>query len=149
MAKHVALWMGLSFLFHLAWEALHVRLYTIWDEPDRLYVAGAVLHCTLGDVIIATAAFALAAWLFRRADWPMPWPVRGTLVVVAAAMTFTVWSEWYNVYRVDSWAYAPEMPTIFGIGLTPLSQWLLLPPVTTWTLRRLVGAVPNARRDPR
>lgn len=44
-------------------------------------------------------------------------------------MAFTAWSEWYNVYRAGAWSYAPKMPTLYGVGLSPLLQWLIIPPV--------------------
>jgi hypothetical protein len=52
-------------------------------------------------------------------------------------MAYTSWSEWYNVYRVGSWRYTELMPTIFGIGLSPLLQWLILPIVMVIAHRRI------------
>lgn len=36
------------------------------------------------------------------------------------------------------WAYAETMPLvpILGIGLSPLLQWLLLPPLVLWFVRQ-------------
>jgi hypothetical protein len=42
-------------------------------------------------------------------------------------VTFTVWSEWYNVYRANNWDYAAAMPTVLGIGLSLLLQWTIVP----------------------
>jgi hypothetical protein len=39
---------------------------------------------------------------------------------LSAGFAFTVWSEWYNVYVLRSWAYAPAMPLVAGLGLAPL-----------------------------
>jgi hypothetical protein len=92
-------------------------------------VAWALLHCTLGDVMIALVMFALAGVVLWRANWPVSRPWAGGAIVMIGAMAFTAWSEWYNVYRVGNWGYTASMPTIFGIGLSPLLQWLILPPV--------------------
>ena len=62
-------------------------------------------------------------------------------MVVIGAITFTAWSEWYNVYRASAWGYAVSMPLIFGIGLTPLLQWLILPPVMVVAYRKLWPAL--------
>jgi hypothetical protein len=123
------LWSALAFVLNLTWEIAQVRLYTVWAEADRLSVAWALLHCSLGDVVIALAMFALAGMVLWRADWPASRPWTGGVIVVAGAMAFTAWSEWYNVYRAGNWGYTASMPTIFGIGLSPLLQWLILPPV--------------------
>jgi hypothetical protein len=140
------LWSALAFVLNLAWEIAQVRLYTLWAEADRLSIAWALLHCTLGDVLIALALFALAAMVLRRADWPASRPWTGGVIVVVGALAFTAWSEWYNVYRAGSWDYTASMPTIFGIGLSPLLQWLILPPVLVLAHRTL-GPVLFARHN--
>ena len=133
----VARWAAVTLVFHLVWETAHVRLYTLWSDPDRWYVARSVLHCTLGDVVIGTAAFGFAAWVLARFDWPIHRPWGGTAIVIAIGTMFTVWSEWNNVYRLKLWAYAPAMPTILGIGVSPLLQWIVLPPLIVLTVRML------------
>jgi hypothetical protein len=138
IATRMGLWAALAFVLNLAWEIAQVRLYTIWADADRLSVASALLHCSLGDVLIALALFVLAGIALRRADWPVSRPWIGGAIVVSGALAYTVWSEWYNVYRAGSWAYAANMPLIFGIGLSPLVQWVILPPVLVLAYRELL-----------
>ena len=135
-----ALWSALAFVLNLAWEIAHVRLYTIGMEADGLRIAWSVFHCSLGDVVIALAMFALAGIVLWRADWPVSHPWAGGAIVVTGAMAYTVWSEWHNVYRAGNWGYTVEMPLIFGIGLSPLLQWLILPPAMVFAYRRLILA---------
>src|SRR5450759_2245008 len=71
------LWSALAFVLNLAWEIAQVRMYTIWAEADSVSVAWALFHCSLGDVVIALAMFALAGMMLRRADWPAPRPWAG------------------------------------------------------------------------
>jgi hypothetical protein len=131
------LWSALAFVLNLAWEIAHARLYTLWAEADALTVAWSLFHCTLGDVVIALGMFALAGTVLRRMDWPASRPWAGGVMVVFGAVVFTAWSEWYNVYRAGSWGYTANMPLIFGIGLSPLLQWLVLPPVMVVGFRTL------------
>jgi hypothetical protein len=69
------LWSVLAFVLNLVWEIAQVSLYTIWAAADGMSVAWALLHCTLGDVIIALVMFALAGAVLWCADWPAsrPW----------------------------------------------------------------------------
>ena len=131
------LWSALAFVLNLIWEIAQVRLYTIWAEADGMSIAWSLFHCSLGDVMITLAMFALAGMVLRRADWPASRPWTGGVIVVLGAMAFTAWSEWYNVYRAGNWGYTASMPLIFGIGLSPLFQWLILPPVLVVVCRTL------------
>ena len=137
VVARAGLWSALAFVLNLAWEIAHVRLYTLWMEADGLRIAWSVFHCSLGDVLIALALFALAGMVLRRADWPASRPWAGGAIVVIGAMAYTVWSEWHNVYRAGSWGYTAGMPLIFGIGLSPLLQWLILPPMMVGACRTL------------
>ena len=147
------LWATLAFALNLPWEVAQVRLYTIWAEADSLSVAWALLHCSLGDVVIALAMFVLAGIMLWRADWAASRPWAGGAIAVTGAVAYTAWSEWYNVYRAGSWGYTASMPLIFGIGLSPLLQWLILPPILVLAYRTLVqvlfrqrSSIPNDDR---
>ena len=131
------LWSALAFALNLTWEIAQVRLYTIWAATDGMSVAWALLHCALGDVVIALAMFALAGIVLWRADWQASRPWTGGAIVVIGATAFTVLSEWYNVYRAGNWGYTASMPMIFGIGISPLLQWLILPPMMVGAFRFL------------
>ena len=143
------LWSAIAFALNLAWAIAHLRLYTIWMEADGLRIAWAVFHCSLSDVLIALAMFALAGMALRRADWPLSQPWTGGAIVVIGAMAYTVWSEWHNVYRAGSWGYTAGMPLIFGIGLSPLLQWLILPPVMVAAYRKLAPVLPGVGNENR
>jgi hypothetical protein len=78
--------------------------------------------------------------------WWQPW----TAVAGFAFLLNFVWEMWQvPFYRTIVAAShldavvvcnAPLMPTVFGIGLTPLIQWLVLPPVALWLAARHLGA---------
>ena len=118
---------------NLAWEAAHVRLYTLWQEAEAAYIAFSVVHCALGDVLIGIAALVVALVLARApsvAHWR--W-ARVAAMTSLAGVAYAIFSEWMNITLLRSWAYTKSMPTLeiggFEIGLTPLAQWLLLPPL--------------------
>ena len=55
-------------------------------------------------------------------------------------MAITAGIEWLATrgHWVQSWNYLPAMPLVpgTGIGLAPLLQWVLLPLMTVWFVRR-------------
>lgn len=120
-----------SLLLHLAWEILQLPLYTLWQEPISSR-AFAVLHCTLGDLMIAGLSLLAAMALAGKSDWPREEARTVWLLILAFGIGYTVYSEWLNVSVRGSWAYSPLMPTLplLGIGLAPLLQWLVVPTLT-------------------
>lgn len=118
---------------NLVWEIAHLRLYTIWKDADGAEKAFAVILCVGGDFLIALTALALALLTVGARDWP-----RARFFPTAAAATllglsYTAFSEWMNVSVKSSWAYSDLMPVIeafgFGFGVSPLLQWVVIPPV--------------------
>ncbi len=90
-------------------------------------IAGYIAHCVAGDVLIATLTFLIVAAVLRRLNWPQARPWLGGALLVGLGLGYTVFSEWYNVYRAGAWSYAARMPLVGGIGVTPLLQWLIVP----------------------
>lgn len=124
---------------NLAWEAAHVRLYTLWDKAEAAYIAFSVVHCTLGDVLIGTAALLLALIAGREGalgHWR--WRRIAAITVLAGA-GYTVFSEWMNITLLRSWTYAPSMPRVdlagFQLGISPLLQWVAVPPLSLYLAR--------------
>ena len=123
----LALWTALAGGLNLVWEIIQLPLYTIYYETNLQTIAYAVAHCTLGDALIALSSYLLSAAATRSWNWPVDRVVPGAAVAVVGGLTYTALSEWLNVSVRGSWAYAPAMPQLFGLGLSPLLQWLVLP----------------------
>jgi hypothetical protein len=121
---------------NLLWEIAQLPLYTLWSEGSLAFIAYAVIHCTLGDVVIGTLALliALIATRARAVETWRRW--RLALALVIPAVGYTSLSEWINTVARGSWKYSALMPVIsfsgFEIGLSPLLQWLVIPPVALW-----------------
>ena len=118
---------------NLAWEVAQLPLYTLWQDATPAYKAYAVVHCTLGDMLIGTSALAIAL-LVTGAGSPRAWRWGAiAALTVAIGLGYTVFSEWLNTVVRDGWAYAAAMPTVriggLEVGLSPLAQWLVVPPL--------------------
>ncbi len=57
---------------------------------------------------------------------------------LAVGLTITLILEWLATHIQRRWAYAPSMPLLplLGIGVAPLLQWVVLPPLVAWFVRR-------------
>lgn len=135
---------------NLAWEVAHVSLYTLWKEAEPAYIAFSVVHCTLGDVLIGSASLFLVLILGReRALERWRWARIAALAALFGA-SYTVFSEWMNLAVLRSWTYAESMPTLehagVEIGLSPLLQWLVVPPLALYLARKILAGTLTAER---
>jgi hypothetical protein len=126
--------------FNLAWEIGHMPLYTLWEEGEPGYIAFSILHCTVGDVMIGAGALAAALLLARaRAAATWNWLAIAS-IATALGLAYTLFSEWLNTEVRGAWAYGSTMPVVrlgsLEFGVTPMLQWLLLPPLALWLARR-------------
>ncbi len=134
--KNLLCWALPAFALNGLWEAAQLSLYTLSQDTDRQRIVSYVLHCVAGDVLIATFLFLFAAAIFRDFAWPSRRPWSGGLAVISGGLIYTAFSEWYNVYQAGAWGYAGTMPLVFGIGLAPVLQWLVVPVLTIVVFRR-------------
>jgi hypothetical protein len=127
-------YLGVSLAAHFCWEILQLPLYTLWSAGTLRQQAFAVLHCTLGDAIIAGLSLLLALALFAPATWPRGSVSRVYFASLAFAVGYTIYSEWLNTSVRGNWAYSDLMPLVpvTGTGLAPLLQWIVVPTSALW-----------------
>lgn len=128
-----------SLMGHAAWEVLQLPLYTIWTTATAREQAFAVVHCTVGDIMIGAGCL-FAAWLISgRPGWPRGFG-RIAVTTIILGVSYTAFSEWLNVAVRGTWAYSSWMPVLqlgsFGAGLSPIMQWIAVPAMAFLALRR-------------
>lgn len=127
-----------AFLLNLVWELAQVPLFAGMPTADHWR---AILDCgraTLGDVVIALVAFGSVAVVAGSRSWVLRPTVRQAVGFVAVGVVITVVMEWLATRVLNRWVYAESMPVVpvLGVGLSPVLQWLLLPPLVLWFVRR-------------
>ena len=132
-----------SFLGHFVWEFVQVPTYTGMAEMAHWEAIKLCLSATFGDVGFALMAFWIASAVARSRDWILR-PTRvPAAIFVAVGIILTIGFEYYYTNISLRWTYSELMPLAppFGTGLSPLLQWLVIPPLVVWLTRRhLLGA---------
>ena len=126
-------WLALATSLNLAWEFAHLPLHKLAPGVDP---TAAVLHCAAGDAPIAAACYTAVVLALRTPRWSTRRPFAGRAVFIALAATYTIESELRNLAS-GAWAYANPMPTLAGIGVSPLVQWWRIPTIATCAYRVL------------
>jgi hypothetical protein len=122
---------------NLVWEIFQLPFYTLWAEGTPQSRAFAVAHCTIGDVMIGTAALLASVMPFGRRGWPRFGHERVLAAATFASVAYTVFSEWLNTQVTMGWQCSEAMLRVppLGTGLTPLLQWIIIPPLVYWLAR--------------
>lgn len=138
-----------SALLNLIWEFAQLPLYTLWHEGSAGQIVFAAVHCTGGDILIASVSLLATLMLVGSGRWP-----HARFRVVAAAtivggLAYTIFSEWLNTEIRGSWTYSDRMPTVplIGAGLSPFMQWIVVPIAAFWWARRPFVAVADQGRE--
>lgn len=123
-------------LFNFLWEILQLPLYTIWTHKNYQEIVYAVLHCTVGDAIIGTFSLVLSLLFAGAETWPYSRFREVAISTIMLGVGYTVFSEWHNTTVTHSWTYTSAMPTLWGIGLAPVAQWIAVPGFSFWWVDR-------------
>lgn len=123
-------------LVNWPWEFLQVPLYAGMADAGHWEATLVCTQATLGDAFILLLAFVLASAVLRQGQWVIEGKIRPKVLFVAVAFLISMVFEVTSVYVLDRWSYAPAMPVFAGMGLSPIVQWILLPPLTLWLARR-------------
>lgn len=127
-----------ALLLNFVWEAFQCPF--LFVGMGQLAHASGVQMClqaTIGDMNIMLAAFWMTAFASpRRRSWlvqPRSWE-RGLFIALGVAITIAY--ELLATRVWGRWAYSDSMPVLFGVGLAPVAQWLVIPPIVLWLARR-------------
>lgn len=132
---------GFAFLLNFPWEIIQSPLFEgMASMPHR----DAVQYCTraaFGDAGIMLIAYWMVAavsgrgrgWLQQSGRMPIAiFVIIGVLITIAIELLATS-GRW-----LEGWTYSADMPILWGlnVGLVPVLQWIILPPVAVLLTRR-------------
>jgi hypothetical protein len=111
------------------WEVAQASLYVGMDDVSRM-----LWHCfapSLGDGALALLIFFIGWAALRQRDWFTRPGVRGYALMLVTGLAIAVSVELVAVYALGQWAYTARMPIApgLGVGLAPVAQMLVLPPI--------------------
>ncbi len=127
-------------LLNWPWEFLQVPFFIGMPAAEHWQGVKTCTRATFGDAVImlvaywSVAAVAGRYWLLRPRFVHI-----ASLVAVGVAITVVIEKLAVSGAWVQGWSYSAQMPTAFGIGLTPVLQWIILPPLTVWFCKRQLG----------
>src|SRR5260370_39603201 len=91
-----AAYIAVATIGNLFWEAAQLPLYTIWWSGTAHEILVALIHCTVGDALIATFVLAIATAVAHLRRWPR-FGLRMGVAPISLGVAYTILSEWLNV----------------------------------------------------
>lgn len=133
-----------ALLLNFPWEVLQAPLFAGVASAPYMQAIKGCAQATLGDMLITLIAYEAVALAARSRRWVLA-PSRRQLTLFTAigvAITATIEGLATRGQWVQSWSYSRWMPVLPGldIGLAPLLQWIVLPLLLVWFVRRHLGA---------
>lgn len=134
-------------LVNYPWERLQSPLY--------VYPGGAsipwwlCLAASLADGLFVLVVFGVGWIALGRRTWFEQPGIEGYLVMLASGVAISVGVEGTTVHVLRWWTYGEHMPLvpIVNIGLTPMTQMLVLPPLIFRLVTTLSRYVDGTRRE--
>jgi hypothetical protein len=127
-----------SFLLNFIWEMWQTPFFLAIPSGPHWAGVVACTQATFGDAAISLVAFWSVAAFVRSRRWILQPSLSQIGSFVMMGVVITIAFETLAAGFLGRWNYSPLMPTLpfFGTGLVPLLQWILLPPLTIWFVRR-------------
>lgn len=125
-----------AFLLNFPWEFLQVPLFVGMAEMPHWQAVKTCTRAAFGDVVIMLLSFWLVCAVAKSRHWIYAPSLHQLALLVFAGLSITVVIELAALRGLwlDSWHYTEAMPRVpvLGVGLAPVLQWVVLPPLVVW-----------------
>ncbi len=141
--QHLTVLFGLAVLVNYPWERAQSYLYVLpGGEEVHWWVCATA---SVADGLLILLIFWIGKLVIGHRDWYLRPGAIGYTVLLLSGAVISVVVEWSTIYAAHWWDYSPHMPLVPGlnIGLAPLAQMLVLPPLIfsllAWWRRKMIG----------
>ena len=126
-----------GFMLNFIWEFLQAPFFQSLPRMPHWEAVKLCTLATIGDAAIMLGAFWCVAAATRARSWILHAGWRRLAGFAGIGIAITIVVELLSV-SAGRWEYSGSMPVVpyAGIGLLPLAQWIVLPPLTAWFVRR-------------
>ena len=140
MKKQIFLLIVLAFLLNLFWEVAHTPLYSEplkegFEWMGKNFYMFVLLYASSIDALMIAVIFSFVSWKNKNWEWINKPSSKDYLTIIVIGIIIAIIIE-YRALSAGRWLYGNFMPTILGIGLTPLIQLFSTAILALWMVRR-------------
>ena len=132
-----------AFLLNFVWEFLQVPFFQLMPELGHWQGIKICSTAAVVDAMIVLFGYWTVSALAHTRRWFFKPSISEMALYIAIGVGTSIAIELLSL-ATSRWAYADAMPIIplLDVGLVPVLQWIILPPLVLWFVRRQL----NARR---
>jgi|SRR3989344_948839 len=120
--KSIIYFLLFVWLLNVVWEVAHGLLYAGYPTMSAINYIPLMLHCSLIDTLLIAGIALVSGFFVRKYDGFIKGNKISMIVFIIISLIAAVFIEYRAVYMLGKWSYGIFMPTIAGIGITPLIQ---------------------------
>lgn len=126
-----------AFAVNAAWELAQAPLFVLAAHGFFALHVWACLFGAACDVVLLALSYLATAATVRSLRWPLRpgYPLPAVLFVSIGLVATVAMERWAQSYGL--WSYATTMPTVAGVGVAPAAQWVIIPLLLLWFVRRV------------
>jgi hypothetical protein len=109
----------IAFLLNIVWEFVHCRLYKTIHEMNFGLIVRLLTKMSLKDGLWVTLFYFITVVVFGNINILENYTQLGLFIIIS--LIFSFFDEKISV-KMGRWEYAKSMPTILGVGVTPLLE---------------------------
>jgi len=118
--KRFALIVIIAFILNLIWEYSHASLYSSQMLADNYNLT--LIRASIGDIVNIFLFFIIISVIVHKnLKWINKPKGLDYILLIVFGLILAIIIEYINL-RIGRWAYTSYMPTILGIGVSPLVQ---------------------------
>ena len=128
-----------AFLLNFFWESLHALfLYTCCTSLLAFDFVKLIFIASLGDGMYIVLMYLLVALFFKSLYWIFNLKKNNLFIFSLLGILLAIFIEIKGVYFLEKWSYSSLMPTLFGLGLSPLIELTLTGLLTLFVVLKLM-----------
>ena len=125
----------LTFILHGLWESLHIPLYKDYEALGEGWELTFI--ATVGDVMYVFVAVCFISFCKGDFTWLTMPAIDDYLELALVGFGVALFVE-FKALALGRWGYRDSMPLLFGIGLSPLLQMMLLLPLSVFCTHQVI-----------
>lgn len=132
LVRRLTMLFVVAVLVNYPWERLQSPLYV--HSGGASIPWWLCLAASLADGLFVVVIFGVGWMTLGRRTWFEQPGIEGYLVMLVSGVAISIGVEWTTVHVLRWWTYGDQMPLvpIVNIGLVPMTQMLVLPPLIFW-----------------